>query len=55
MKSEMEILTLADLRSAFLAVCAVQQTVGFIDLQARHLLGREIAAITDDLYEKKLW
>ena len=51
----MEIVTLADLQSTFLALRAVQQTVGFIDLQARHLLGREIAAITGDLYKKKLW
>ena len=45
----MEIFTLADLQRSFLALRAVWQTVGFIDLQAGGLLGRQIA-ITADLY-----
>lgn len=51
----MEILALANLQSTFLALCAVQHTVGFLDLQASHFLGGEIAAITGDLCKKKLW
>lgn len=46
MKYKIEILALADLQSTFWALHAVQQTVGFIDLQARRLLGREPLLVT---------
>lgn len=44
----MEILPLAALQSTLLAVHAEQQTVGFMDLQAGHPLGRGRAALAGD-------
>lgn len=53
-KSGMEILPLAALQSTLLAVHAEQQTVGFVDLQAGHPLGRGRAAVAGDSDPKQL-
>lgn len=51
-KSRMETLPLAALQSTWLAVHAEQQTVGFMDLQAGHPLGRGRTALAGDLHPK---
>lgn len=53
-KSWMEIVPLAALQSTLLAVHAEQQTLGFIDLQAGHPLGRGRAALAADSHPKQL-
>lgn len=50
----MELFSLAALQSSLLAVHAEQQTVGFIDLQAGHPLGRGRAALAGDSHPKQL-
>lgn len=53
-KSGMEILPLAALQSTLLAVHAEQQTVGFVELQAGHPLGRGRAAVAGNSDPKQL-
>lgn len=50
----MEILPLAALQSTLLAVHAEQQTVGFVDLQAGHPLGKGRAAVAGDSDPRQL-